>query len=401
MKLAIRSKSRSLLLALAIALLAFPSLASAQNLTELKNQAKALYDANKFTEALPLYEKITAAEPNDFYNQYYLGFALMGQALNTTDPAARKALRVRARAAFIKASQLETTEDSKMSLIKGLAQGIPPDGSDPVGFSDIKEANALMDKAEAAFASGKMDDALASYQAALKLDPRIYHAALFSGDVYMHQGKYADAEVWYQKAIAIDPFIETGHRYSATPLMKQQKYDQARDRYVESYILAPYSRVALSGLLQWGEATGTRLSHPRIDVPKITITPDGKAQSTVNINPLVDDGSMAWMSYVTTREIWRKDLYSRKHNGEAYRHSLEEEADALRSVVKAAKDLKAKNLNPQLDVLSKMDADGVLEPFILLAIPDQEIAYDHAAYVRQNRDKMRKYVIKYIIGAGK
>jgi tetratricopeptide (TPR) repeat protein len=216
----------------------------------------------------------------------------------------------------------------------------------------------------------------------------------------MHSAKYDEAEVWYQKAIAIDPFIETGYRYSATPLMKQKKYDLARDRYVEAYIVEPYSRLALSGLLQWGEATQTRLAHPSVEVPEMKVDAAGKYTSSVTINPLSDDGSMAWMAYVATRTGWR-DGFAAKNPGTPYRHTLAEEAAALRSVIKAAKDLKVKTPDPQIVTLTKLDQDGVLEAFILLAIPDQGIAQDHAAYLRQNRDKLRLYVTKYIIGGGK
>ena len=383
-----------------VALIAAPGSLQAQTIPELKTQAKALYDANRFAEALPILEKIVQAEPNDGQNQYYLAFSLMGTAANTPDPAARKALRVRARNAFIKTAEIGPGGDSRMILVKAMAAGIPPDGSDPIGFSDIKEANDLMNKGEAAFSSGKMDDALKAYQAALKVDPRLYHAALFSGDVFMHTEKWDDAEVWYQKAISIDPFTETAYRYSATPLMKQKKYDQARDRYVEAFIVAPYSRLALSGLVQWGEATKTTLAHPRIDVPKITVDAAGKSNSSVSINPLAVDGSMAWMSYVVTRQGWR-DGFTAKNAGQPYRHTLAEEAAALRSVIKAARDLKPKNLDPQIQTLEKLDQDGVLEAYILIAMPDREIAWDHAGYLRQNREKLRLYVTKYVIGGGK
>jgi tetratricopeptide (TPR) repeat protein len=343
----------------------------------MKSQAKAFYDANRFSEALPLLEKIALAEPNNGENQYYLAFALIGHAVTVQDPAARKELRIRGRNAFIKTLELGVENRSHLELVKAMAEGIPADGSDPAGFSDIKEANESMRKGEAAFASGKMDEAITHYEAALKLDPRIYHAALFAGDANMHGGKYDQAEIWYQRAIKINPFIETGYRYSATPFMKQKKYDVARDRYVEAYIVAPYSRLALSGILQWGEATETRLAHPRVDVPKITVDAAGKTNVNINVNPLVDDGSMAWISYSTTREEWRNSLFAKKYPGKPYRHTLEEEAAALRSVVKMAKDLKAKNLNAQIDMLGKMDADGVLEAFIIIAIADEDIAYHH------------------------
>jgi hypothetical protein len=45
----------------------------------------------------------------------------------------------------------------------------------------------------------------------------------------------------------------------------------------------------------------------------------------------------------------------------------------------------------------KMDQDGVLEAYILMAIPERGIALDHSAYLTQNRDKLHKYVLNYVI----
>src|SRR5262249_51940190 len=154
-----------------------------------------------FTDALPLFEKIIAAEPNDATNQFYYGFALIGQSAATNGKDERKALRVRALKAFIKAKEL----GMKAPLLDGLIQSIPPDGSEGKAFSQNSEANDLMKDAEGLFSQGKLDEALTNYQKALQLDPKIYEAALFSGDVYMHKNQFDQAEVWYQKAIAIDP----------------------------------------------------------------------------------------------------------------------------------------------------------------------------------------------------
>ena len=121
-------------------------------------------------------------------------------------------------------------------MVEALIQSLPPDGSDTSSFSQNLLANAVMVEAESLFGQGKLDDALAKYQKALTLDPKLYHAALFSGDVYMQRGDFAQASAWYEKAIAIDPTRETAYRYSATPLMKQGKTDAARERYIEAFI---------------------------------------------------------------------------------------------------------------------------------------------------------------------
>jgi len=366
-----------------------------EDTNQLRTKAFDLIAAQKFTEALPLLEKVAAATPNDPDVQRNLGYALLGQAKNTPDAAAAKKLRSRAHYAFAAAKK---AGDSSQ-LVAGLIESIPADGGQDASFGQNQKAEELMQKGEAAFTTGKMEEALKLYQEALKIDPKLYHAALFSGDVYMQMEKLADAEIWYQKAISIDPYKETAYRYSATPLMKQKKYDQARDRYIDAWITEPYSRFSVSGLLQWGQATGTQLGHPKIEPPKITIGADGKANATINIDPLAIDVSLAWASYTLTREAWRKEKFAKAFPGAAYRHTLAEEADALREVVKLAKSTNAKNPNPQIEMIAKLDADGALETFILMAIPDQGIALDHAAYLRANREKMRQYVLKYVIAS--
>lgn len=371
---------------------------NAQDLTVAQMQEKAaeLLSQSKPVEALPWLEKIVAAQPNDMNNQFYYAFCLIAKATQANDAAERKQLRIRARNAFLKSKEL----GKPASEVDGFIQGIQADGSDPGAFSDDPESNAATEAGEKAFTSGKLDEALEHYKRALTLDPKNYHAALFAGDMYLKKDDYSNAEIWYQKAIAIDPFKETAHRYSATPLMKKKKYDQALDRYIEAWIVEPYSKFSVRGMLQWGEATNTKLAHPKIDVPKITVGADGKTNSTVNISPLADDGSIAWIMYVTTRELWRKEKFAKTYPKEKeYRHSLAEEAEALREVVNGTKTFKAKKLNEQIELIAKLDKEGLLESYILMAIPDNGIAEDHAAYVRSNRDKMRQYVKKYVVGA--
>lgn len=226
-----------------------------ESLAETKKRVEELVEKTNYVDALPLIEKIVKAEPNNAEMHFYLGFALIAKAGIEKDPATRKALRVRAREAFVRTKELGYTKPPVEALIGSL----PPDGSDSGVFSSNMEANALMSEAEGFFGQGKLDEALENYQKALKLDPNIYEAALFSGDVFMQRGDFAQAETWYQKAIAINPNRETAYRYSATPLMKQRKTNEARDRYVEAFIVEPYNRFARGGLVQWAQATQTPL----------------------------------------------------------------------------------------------------------------------------------------------
>lgn len=365
-----------------------------ESLASLKEKAGTLIEQQKYTEALPYLEKLAIAEPEDGQIRFMLGFSLMAQASVTKDKAQAQQLRIRARKSFIAAKERGVNEP----VLTALIDSIPEDGIIGGKFSKNEEAENLMSEAEGFFSQGKLDEAFNNYQKALKLDPNIYEAALFSGDVRTQQGKYDDAEIWYQKAIVINPNRETAYRYSATPLMKQKKYDLARDRYVEAFIVEPGSRFAISGISQWAQITNARLGHPKVELPEIKYDEKGDAKSTVNINPLADDGSMAWIAYVATREVWRKEKFAKTFpNEKTYRHTLQEEADAVRSVLSLAKEKKSKNSNEQLALLAKLDAEGLLEAYILMAQADEGIAQDYMPYLKQNRDKLRQYVLKYVI----
>lgn len=373
------------------------------NIETLKQKAADLINQQKFTEALPLLEKIVVSDPNDAQTRFHLGFALIGQAKTLTDDKVRMPLVIRARREFVKAKELGINEP----VVDAMIQSIPPDGNIfYAGVSSNKAADDAMEQGEAFFSQGKMDEALTAYKKALDLDPKLYDAALYSGDVYMQKADFANAEIWYQKAIAIDPNRETAYRYSATPLMKQRKFDQARDRYIEAYISEPYSKFSQAGLTQWAQATNSPLGHPKIDIPT-DVSFDEKGNSKINLSVGESskdqaDGSAAWISYGLTRAIWRKEKFAKTFPDEKiYRHSLAEEVDALRNVIKMASESKdLKKLNPSLATLKKLNDAGLLEAYILFAQPDRGIAADHAVYLKNNRAKLRQYVVEYVIASG-
>ncbi len=69
-------------------------------------------------------------------------------------------------------------------------------------------------------------------------------------------------------------------------------------------------------------------------------------------------------------------------------------ADAASKELKSGK---VKVLDASLANLVKLNDAGLLEAYILLARPDDGIAHDYAAYRKTNRDKLRRYVVEYVI----
>ena len=71
------------------------------------------------------------------------------------------------------------------------------------------------------------------------------------------------------------------------------------------------------------------------------------------------------------------------------------------SVEMQIKSKKIKNLDPSLATLVKLKNDGLIEPFVLLAKADNGIAQDYPQYLKDHRDKLRKYMGDYVVPAPK
>lgn len=363
-----------------------------------RRRAVELLQQGNAVAALPLLEKLSAAAPEDGQLLFFLGYAVLGHARTLKEAEARKAARLRARALMLKAQELGFNDP----LLRSVLESIPPGGGPDVVFSQNAQADAAMRDAEAAFVQGKFDEAIASYQAALRLEPRLYDAALFTGDMYTRKNEFDKAAEWYAKAVQIDPDRETAYRYSATPLMRQRRYDEAKARYIEAVIAEPYNRLTWVGLGQWARAADVELGHPNVEIPTGFSAEGGKM--TINLDPklaMKDDGTAAWIAYGLTRSLWHSQKFAKEFPAEkAYRHTLREEAEALRAVVTSAKEQqkggKVKTLDANLARLVRLHDEGLLEAYVLLARPDQGIAQDYAAYRKANRDKLRRYLVEYV-----
>ena len=117
-----------------------------------------------------------------------------------------------------------------------------------------------------------------------------------------------------------------------------------------------------------------------------------------------DDGSPAWMMYGLMRAAWTTNDYEKfkkEYPGEkTYRHSLREEAFALRGVIELVrnqqKEGKVKQLSQDLKLLMQLEEAGLLEAYVLFARADEGISQDYVEYRRANRDKLRRYLTEYL-----
>jgi tetratricopeptide (TPR) repeat protein len=180
---------------------------------------------------------------------------------------------------------------------------------------------------------------------------------------------------WFQRAIVIDPNRELAYRYWGDALKAAGANDEARDKYIDAIVASPYERLAWVGLSAWAKQAHATLANPQ--VPKL--------QEPV---------------YQETRAAWHNQLFARKYPGEKeYRHTLAEETDALRAVLKAIDDSKISEdqLDPGLRNLSILNRDEMLEAFVLISAADNGIGKDYPAYRETHRDQLHAYIAKYLI----
>lgn len=364
-----------------------------------RQEALRLYQDHKMPEAAALLEKVAARRPDDAVVFEALGSALLSRAETQTDPVQRKADRLHARKELLRAKELGDNSD----LCRVLLALIPEDGSD-ITYSESKEVQAAMARGEAAFAKGDFDQATHEYSLALEMDPKLYPAALYVGDMYFRQKKMDQAGEWFARAIQIDPNQETAYRYWGDSLLVQGKIKEARAKYIEGVVADPYRQTSWGGLNRWVQTNKLSYKKISIQLPKAPkIDAQGKTEITIDPSTLgKNDGGEAWIIYSGERALWRSEKFAKEFPQEkAYRHSLKEESSALRLTAtmfdEGQRKKKSQEPSTALVLLSQLKADGMIEPYILLILPDEGIAQDYPAYQAANRDRLIAFVDKYVV----
>ncbi len=364
----------------------------------LRKQALELYRQGKFVDAMPLLEKLSLTNSQDFVVKEHWAYCILEYSKTLPDPAARKAARLQARRLAIEAKQLGDAGEMLETLLS-----IPEDGSD-LKFSERADVDEAMKAAEASRAKGNLDEARKGYLHVLELDPKNYDATVYVGDVYFSERAYNNAGEWFAKAIKLDPNKETAYRYWGDALAASGKNDAAREKYINAVIAQPYTRPPWTALRQWSDRVKQPFNAILLQNKSSAATATDKAVNLDEHSLKSDSPETAgWDAYNSTRKAWQQGKFQKEFPHEStYRHSLKEEAEALDAMVSvlapdAASQKKAENLDPSLFALIRVDHEGLLEPFVLLNRADPQIAQDYPTYRAAHRDKLYRYMDEFVL----
>jgi tetratricopeptide (TPR) repeat protein len=366
-------------------------------------RANDLYKAGKRPEALPLYEDLAKANPNEQLYAERLADCLGAEATQLSDPAEVKAVRIRERDAAKRAVTLGDTAE----FVRQMANLDP---EQPLYASIISPAKALLTEAEKAYTAGDFPTAMAKYTAAAEADPHLYEAPLYAGDTAYVQKDLNTAAPWFARAIGIDPNRETAYRYWGDAILKLGNDPAAaREKFIDAIVAEPYSKFAWQGLRQWADIEKATLLAPKIDRPAGPVVDAKKTGNiTINIDPAATDdkqhpGASAWLMYSLIRAGYRGDEFKKNFpNEKEYRHSLKEEDAALVTVVESIKNqnVKTGELDESLRNLVDLNDAGMLDCWILISASDEGIAKDYDAYRKQHRQLLHDYLERFVVHGG-
>ncbi len=130
---------------------------------------------------------------------------------------------------------------------------------------------------------------------------------------------------------------------------------------------------------------------------------DTKTNITLDTSlPKDDPLTGGWLAYGMNRALWMTEKFGKEYPKEpSYRRSVREEAESLHMLIAVGTEVQkkghAKEGNPDLTALEKIEKAGLLEPFALLNRADNGIAKDYEGYRTANREKIRKYLDEFVV----
>ena len=368
-----------------------------------RQQAIRLYEQRRMPEAASLLETVVGRYPRDTYAHEILGSALVSRAATQPTTELARADRLRARQELLRARELGDHSD----LCRLLLAEIPEDGSF-APMSAKADVDAALREGEAAFSSADWPKAIAAYTRAWDLDPTDATAALFLGDTYYATKDMDRAAEWFARSIQANPDLETPYRYWGDALMVQGKAREARARYIEGIVADPYRAASSSGMHKWLVANGLQWKSAPLRLPPAPkLDEHGRIEIPVDASMLTDDAqspdAAAWLVYQGERSEWMRHKYVEQNPGaKTYRHSLAEEIAALQAMLvlgEATGNQDPHRQGASMAALKKLNAEGLLEPFILLSNADAGLAEDYPAYRDAHRDKLIAYLDEYLVPA--
>jgi hypothetical protein len=114
-----------------------------------------------------------------------------------------------------------------------------PDRATPMSSAAIQGAESALERARAALAAGKPDEALSAARAALAADPTSAEALRLAGRAFSRMGRHGDAVEQLRRAVQLDPLTPAVHLDLGFAAVRVGDFGNARASWEHFLRLAP------------------------------------------------------------------------------------------------------------------------------------------------------------------
>jgi tetratricopeptide (TPR) repeat protein len=359
-----------------------------------RQEALRLYKEHKLADAAEWWQKVVIKYPDDVEAHEALGASLLNRADLQSAGSKKQSDRVAARAELVRAREL----GDKSDLCRALLSTIPEDGRE-VRFLNYQTLLTILPIGQPPTQRGL--EIAGEYAFATEHEDFSYLVAERIGLDYAQLKQWNKAEEWYARALQIKPDDQSIYGNWVETLVSAGKMKEAREKLIQGLLISDGTYINVP-LAMWLRANHLELKKINIKVPYEY--PTGKTGTMIVVDPAwlgKNDGRDAWLMYPRKRRLWKNEKYFNEFHVIGYRHSLAEEMDALSQVVAAFNESLAKGdvkePDPALVLLSRFQAEGLLEAFILLVERDTDVNLEYFRYLSKHRDKLMEFADKYIV----
>ncbi|HEY2932953.1 MAG TPA: tetratricopeptide repeat protein [Acidobacteriota bacterium] len=266
------------------------------------------------------------------------------------------------------------------------------------------EASKEYQVAEALFATQKYGDAIKQYQKVIQLDASFGKAYLHMGDAFFARGNLEEALQQYKIAAEKTPLDPAAYRFAADALTRLKRSDEAKDYLIRSLLADPEYPTIWPDLQNLAQVQGRSLERHAeiIPIQFLMLSVDVNQYDEQMFDAVPPETVPAWREYVKTKLQWRQSLFRKLSEDSFYHTSVREEFDCLQKLVEKWNALKAENSslrNEDLDFLSRVQRDGLLEAFIYFELFTEEYRKTFETWKQQNAKLANQYIQKYLLGS--
>ena len=196
-------------------------------------------------------------------------------------------------------------------------------------------------------------------------------------------------------------------------LLKLHDLSAAKLEYEQAVIAEPYNKATALGLQKWAAAAHQTYAPPQVTrpgyqtnrgvlVPNPTLAADtatGRADWLLYAEGRIAHGGLTPGQFVVAGATSATGVLT----SSGYRHSLTEEMDALTTMLSALRQqlkegtVSQATLDPSLKTLLELQSAQLLEPWILLTVPDAGLRQDYFTYRPAHRAQLQAYLDQYVV----